>query len=58
MMEILKCSNCREELEPGDEPIYRGDTVYCCKACAFEGGRSKDCGGREDSHSQPIVEKA
>jgi len=51
--EVLKCNNCRENLEPGDTPIYRGERVFCCEACAYEGGRSKDCGGREDSHSKP-----
>ena len=54
----LVCDNCREELESDDEPIRRGDKVYCCDACAFEDGRSADCGGRTDSHAQPIVEKA
>ncbi|MDY7077676.1 MAG: hypothetical protein SXV54_12210 [Chloroflexota bacterium] len=58
MTEILICDNCHEEIEPGDEPIRRGDSTYCCEACAFEAGRSKDCGGRADSHVKPIVEKA
>ena len=58
MTEPMICSNCREEIEPGDEPIHRGAQVYCCEACAFEAGRSADCGGRTDSHAQPIVEKA
>ncbi len=57
MTETLICNNCREELEPKDTPIYRGEQVYCCEACAFEGGRSKDCGGREDSHNKPVVEQ-
>jgi hypothetical protein len=57
MTELLRCDNCRDEIEPGDEPIRRGDKVYCCEACAFEAGRSTDCGGRTDSHAQPIVEK-
>jgi hypothetical protein len=56
--ETLKCNNCREELEPEDTPIYCGERVFCCEACAFECGRSKDCGGRADSHNKPIVERA
>ena len=48
MSEQLVCSNCHEEIE--DEPIRRGDAAYCCEACAFEAGRSKDCSGRTDSH--------
>jgi len=58
MTEPLTCDNCREEIKPEDEPIRRGDRVYCCEACAFEAGRSKDCGGRADSHVKPIVEQA
>ena len=58
MTEPLRCDNCREELEPGDEPIRRGDKVYCCEACAFDAGRSADCSGRTDSHTQPPVEEA
>jgi hypothetical protein len=57
MTETLTCSNCREEIEPTDTPIYRGDLVYCCEACAFEAGRSADCGGRTDAHGKPIVEQ-
>jgi hypothetical protein len=41
------CAYCGEELT-GD-PIRLGEKVYCCEACAFEAGRSKDCGGRTDS---------
>ena len=47
MTEGLVCAYCGEELT--DEPIRRGGIVYCCDACAFEAGRSKDCGGRTDS---------
>jgi len=59
MTEPLICDNCHQEIEPEDEPIHRGDRVYCCEACAFEAGRSTDCGGRVDSHiSKSIVEQA
>jgi hypothetical protein len=55
MKETLKCAYCHEEIE--GEPIRRGDTVYCCEACAFEASRSMDCGGRSDSTiSQSTVE--
>lgn len=55
MSEPLVCDYCSEEL-PG-EPIRRGSRVYCCDACAFEAARSKDCGGRADSHlTQPVEE--
>jgi hypothetical protein len=51
------CDNCHEEL--GEEPVRRGDKVYCCEACAFEASRSVDCGGRSDSNvTQSNVEKA
>ena len=51
------CDYCHDACE--DEPIRRGDRVYCCEACAFEASRSKDCGGRTDSSvSRPIVERA
>jgi len=56
MAEKLTCDHCHETFE--GEPVRRGDKVYCCKACAFDAGRSKDCGGREDSHAKPIVEQA
>ena len=56
MIETLVCEYCQEEIEAA--PIRRGDRVYCCEACAFEAARSKDCGGRTDSHiSAPIIEK-
>ncbi len=41
------CAHCGEELT--EDPIRLGEKVYCCEACAFEAGRSKDCGGRTDS---------
>jgi hypothetical protein len=51
----LVCDYCGEELP--DEPIRVGERVYCCNACAFEAGRSKDCGGRTDSTiSESIIE--
>jgi hypothetical protein len=57
MTETCICDYCGEEIE--EEPIRRGDKVYCCDACAFEASRSADCGGRSDStFSQPIVEQA
>lgn len=56
MVETL-CGNCREDLRAGDEPICRGDSVYCCETCAFEAGRSVDCEGRTDPYARPIVEK-
>lgn len=55
MAEKLTCDYCHETLE--ENPIRRGEQVYCCQACAFEAGRSKDCGGREDPHAKPIVEQ-
>jgi len=48
MAEELMCDNCGEKIE--GEPVRRGSRVYCCQACAFEAGRSADCGGRADSH--------
>ena len=56
MTETSICDNCREEVEPGDEPIRRGERVYCCEACAYEATRSEDCGGRADSQVEPIVD--
>lgn len=47
-MTELKCDFCGDPIE--GEPIRRGNRVYCCEACAFEAVRSKDCGGRGDSH--------
>jgi hypothetical protein len=58
MEQVLRCDNCREELRPGDEPIRRGDRVYCCEACAFEASRSVDCEGRADSYAPSIVQVA
>ena len=55
----MACDNCHEEIEPKDEPIRRGDRVYCCEACAFEASRSPGCGWRGDSHiAKPVVEQA
>jgi hypothetical protein len=55
MTEEQLCDYCGEEL--GDEPIRAGSRVYCSEACAFEAGRSADCGGRTDSSiSQPRIE--
>jgi hypothetical protein len=47
------CAYCGEEI--GEEPIRRGPLVYCSEACAFEAGRSVDCGGRTDTISAPPV---
>lgn len=56
MTETLICDFCGEEIQ--EEPIQRGNKIYCCEACAFEVSRGTDCGGRVDSTiSQPIVEK-
>ena len=56
-MTKTKCDYCHEEIE--SEPVQRGNKVYCCEACAFEAGRSADCGGRSDSTvAQPTVEQA
>lgn len=55
MTEVPVCDNCREELP--EDPIRRGNRVYCCEACAFEASRSHDCGGRTDSTiSEPVIE--
>ena len=51
MTEIQTCDLCHEEL--GEEPVRRGDKVYCCEACAFEASRSVDCGGRSDTNIAP-----
>lgn len=47
-MTEVECDQCGDPIE--EEPVRRGSRVYCCEACAFEAGRSKDCGGRSDSH--------
>jgi len=44
----LTCDSCGDPID--DEVIRRGERVFCCEACAFEAGRSQDCGGRGDSH--------
>ena len=50
------CAFCGEGL--GENPVRRGPVVYCSEACAFEAGRSVDCGGRTDTVSAPpIVEQ-
>ena len=56
-MTELVCGYCKEPIE--GEPIRRGNQVYCSEACAFEASRSKDCGGRSDSHiPHKVVEPA
>jgi hypothetical protein len=49
----LACAHCGDEID--GEPVRRGNRVFCTEACAFEAGRSKDCGGRSDSVSAPPV---
>jgi hypothetical protein len=57
MPEPSVCNYCEDPIE-GD-PIRRGSKVYCCEACAFEGSRSVDCGGRADTTiAQSNVEQA
>ena len=49
------CDNCGEEV--GTHPVKRGHRVYCYQACAFDAGRSADCGGRPNSvPARPVVE--
>jgi hypothetical protein len=50
-MAELRCDNCGDIVE--GEPVQRGARAYCTEACAFEAGRSKDCGGRTDSVTAP-----
>jgi hypothetical protein len=52
-MAELRCDHCSEIIE--GEPVQRGARAYCTEACAFDAGRSKDCGGRTDSVSAPSV---
>jgi hypothetical protein len=57
MPETSVCDYCGDLIE-GDA-IQRGNKVYCCEACAFEGSRSVDCGGRADTTiAQSSVEQA
>ena len=51
------CANCHEAISSKDKLIEYGDIVYCCEACAFEAGRSKDCSGSTSPHVKPIVKK-
>ena len=56
MDEPQVCNYCGDEVE--QEPTLRGDKVYCCEACAFEAGRSSDCGGRTDSTvAKPVIDR-
>ncbi len=52
-MSQVRCDHCGELIE--GEPVRRGERVYCSEACAFEATRSKDCGGRGDSHLSPRI---
>ncbi len=52
-MAELRCDNCSGIIE--GESVQRGARIYCAEACAFEAGRSKDCGGRTGSVSAPPV---
>ena len=57
MPEPSVCDYCEDPIE-GD-PVQRGSKVYCCEACAFEGSRSVDCGGRSDTTiAQSNIEQA
>jgi hypothetical protein len=47
MPETSVCDYCGDPIE--SDPIQQGSKVYCCEACAFEGSRSVDCGGRADT---------
>lgn len=49
------CAYCHEEIE--GEPVQRGSKIYCCEACAFEGGRSVDCAGRSDASQASLQEE-
>jgi len=52
---VLKCDYCGDEIE--GEAIRKGERVYCCEACAFDGLRSKGCDDRTDSTvAGPIAE--
>jgi len=51
------CDFCGEPVD--DEPVERGQKVYCSEACAFEASRSTDCTDRTDSvMSESKVEPA
>jgi hypothetical protein len=55
MTETAVCDNCGEELP--EEPLRRGNRVFCCAACEYEASRSHDCGGRTDStFSEAVIE--
>ena len=41
------CDFCGEPVD--ENPIQRGEMVYCSEACAFEAKRSTDCTGRTSS---------
>jgi hypothetical protein len=56
MNEPRACDYCGDPVE--ENPVERGDKVYCCEACAFEASRSADCGGRTDSTvASPVIER-
>ena len=55
MAEGKVCPNCQEEI--GGEGVHRGGAVYCSEACAFEGGRAKDCAGRTDVSRASLEEE-
>jgi hypothetical protein len=57
MPETTVCDYCEDQIE--GNPVQRGSKVYCCEACAFEGSRSVDCGGRSDTTiAQSNIEQA
>ena len=46
MTPVLKCDNCGDDIT--ETPVRKGQRVFCSASCAFEAGRSIDCGGRSD----------
>ena len=46
-MAVRPCDFCGEPV--GEDPVERGNRVYCSESCAFEAARSSDCTGRTDS---------
>lgn len=46
MEPVLKCENCGDDIT--ETPVRKGNRVFCSASCAFEAGRSIDCGGRSD----------
>lgn len=55
MTEQPECDFCGDPIE--GEPVKIGTNVYCSQACAFEAGRSTDCGGRIDTAMQRDIDQ-